>query len=70
MLEIVSLKAIVEGLSAPAYTKIEFLPKMIKNPLCAAKAVMMSYPVGQTLVISIEPEEPPAQPEPFSKSDQ
>ena len=42
MFEMVSLKVIFAGSSAPAYTMIEFLPKIIRKPLCAAKATIVS----------------------------
>ena len=59
--EIVSDNVILAGLLAPSYTMMEFLPKIIRKPLCAARAVIVSYPVGHTLVTSIDPDEPPDQ---------
>ena len=56
--DMVSSIAIVAGDSAPPKTIMLCSPKMIKNPLWAAKALTWSKPSGQALEISREPEEP------------
>jgi len=57
----VSVSVIEAGEEAPEYTSIDFLPKMIRKPLWAARAVISSKPVGHTVVTSNEPDVPPVQ---------
>ncbi len=66
----VSARVIEAGDSAPEYTSIDFLPKMIRKPLWADNATISSYPVGHTVVTSSEPDVPPVQWCPLSRSDQ
>ena len=55
----VSSNTIVAGLVGPEYIRIVFLQNIINLPLCAARATISSAPLGNTLVMSKEPDDPP-----------
>ena len=70
MFVMLSCNAILDGEEAPEYSRMLRLPKITKKSLNSARAVTSSYPVGQTVVKSKEPDEPPCQSSASSKSDQ